>query len=102
MIYSPSSSEENRYEQTAYAIKAMAHPQRLKIVLLLSRQQELSVSQLLEELPIGQSLLSHHLKGMREKGVLGQRRQGKHIFYHLRDKTMGDYLRQLYTSMVVG
>lgn len=73
-------------EQAAYLLKAISQGTRLCVISLLSEQEELNVSQLVEELKCEQSLLSHHLTDMRAKGILNCRREGKNCYYSLKNK----------------
>ena len=73
-------------EEAAYVLKAIANGTRLCVISLLSKHDELNVSQLVEELKCEQSLLSHHLTDMRAKGILNCRRDGKNCYYSLKNK----------------
>ncbi len=73
-------------EQAAYTLKAISQGTRLCVISLLSEQEELNVSQLVEQLNCEQSLLSHHLTDMRAKGILNFRREGKNCYYSLKNK----------------
>jgi len=78
--------EVEKLEKVAFILKTIAHPMRLGIVKLLMKEDRLSVNEICEKLGIEQSLTSHHLSNMRLKGVLGNEREGKNIFYYLRLK----------------
>ena len=65
----------------AKVLKVISHPVRLEVIELLLAKGELSVGVIKDTLDIEQSLLSHHLTKMRQRGVLASSRQGKHIFY---------------------
>ena len=80
--------EQKKLEQAAYVLRCMAHPMRLGIIDLLEQRDRLTVSQLQEVLQIEQSLLSHHLTNMRDKGVLDTKREGKNVYYFLTDTTI--------------
>ena len=73
-------------EQAAYSLKAISQGTRLCVISLLAETEELSVSQMLEQLSCEQSLLSHHLTDMRAKGILNCRRDGKNCYYSLKNK----------------
>ncbi|VBB45080.1 Regulatory protein ArsR [uncultured Paludibacter sp.] len=73
-------------EDAAYTLRAISNGTRLRVISILSENEEMSVSQLVEELCCEQSLLSHHLTDMRAKGVLNLRREGKNSFYSLKNK----------------
>lgn len=65
------------------ALKVMADPTRVRILLLLGRE-ELAVAELQEILSIGQSTLSTHLAQLRQVGLVEDRKSGKHVRYSLR------------------
>ena len=73
-------------EQAAYSLKAISQGTRLCVISLLAETEELSVSQMVEQLNCEQSLLSHHLTDMRAKGILNCRRDGKNCYYSLKNK----------------
>ncbi len=75
-----------RMDEAAYTLKAISNGTRLCVISLLSEIEELSVSQIGEQLKCEQSLLSHHLTDMRAKGILNCRREGKNCFYSLKNK----------------
>jgi DNA-binding transcriptional ArsR family regulator len=80
--------ESDKLDRAAYVLKAVAHPTRINIIDLLDQEKELSVTELSELLQCEQSLLSHHLTNMRDKGILSVRRDGKNMYYSLTDKTI--------------
>ncbi|MFV0470872.1 MAG: ArsR/SmtB family transcription factor [Paludibacteraceae bacterium] len=73
-------------EDAAYTLRAISNGTRLRVISMLSEEDEMSVSQLVEALNCEQSLLSHHLTDMRAKGVLNLRREGKNSFYSLKNR----------------
>lgn len=60
--------------------KILADPTRLKVIAALDNGP-MSVTALLKEIPIAQNLLSHHLKVLREGGLVVGTRAGKSILY---------------------
>lgn len=80
--------EQKKLERAAYVLKCVAHPIRISIIDLLEQRERLSVGQLQEALQVEQSLLSHHLTNMRDKGIVETQREGKHVFYSLTDVTI--------------
>jgi len=73
----------NRAEEAAQLLKALANPQRLRVLCLLAGA-ELSVGQLNEALPdLSQSALSQHLAKLREEGMVRTRREAQTIWYAL-------------------
>jgi ArsR family transcriptional regulator len=65
------------------ALRALADPTRWEICRRLA-VEELCVCHLVEDMGMSQSLLSHHLKVLREAGLLEQRRHSYWTYYRLR------------------
>jgi DNA-binding transcriptional ArsR family regulator len=64
--------------------KALGHPVRLAIVDRLSKG-EASASDLLADLGISKANLSKHVSLLTHSGIVGSRRHGRRLFYHLID-----------------
>ncbi len=75
-----------RLNRVAEILKTLAHPVRLSIVESLQESRELTVKELQEITNIDQSLVSHHLIKMKDKGILHSERVGKNIYYSLVDQ----------------
>lgn len=72
----------------AEVLKTIAHPVRLSVIEILDERDTMTVSELQDHLGIEQSLLSHHLTKMKDRGILTGKREGKNIFYTLADNTL--------------
>lgn len=75
---------EEDIQQAAQAIKAIAHPLRLKILCVLG-DQEISVQDIVERVGTSQSNISQHLAILRDKGVLATRKDANRVFYRISD-----------------
>jgi ArsR family transcriptional regulator len=75
---------EEDIQQAAQAIKAIAHPLRLKILCVLG-DQEVSVQDIVEHVGTSQSNISQHLAILRDKGVLATRKDANRVFYRISD-----------------
>ena len=84
-------------ERIAYSLKAVAHPNRLAVICLLSRNDELSVSEICEQTGCSQALISHHLTDMLAKGILQIRREGRNAYYRLADDRVPNVMRCMMT-----
>lgn len=73
---------ENKYERNAKVFKALSDPNRLMIVEML-QNGERCACEILDDLNIGQSTLSHHMKILCESGLVKARREGKWMYYSL-------------------
>lgn len=72
-------------EVAARALKAIAHPLRLKILCVLG-ESELCVQDIVEEVGTSQSNISQHLAILRDKGVLTARKDANRVFYRVGDQ----------------
>lgn len=76
--------KEDDIRQASQAIKAIAHPLRLKILCVLG-EQEISVQDIVEQVGTSQSNISQHLAILRDKGVLSTRKEANRVFYRIGD-----------------
>ena len=71
--------------RTAHAVKAMAHPLRLRLLCILGTR-EMSVQDLtLRVQRTSQSNISQHLSHMLERSILANRKVGNQVLYRIRD-----------------
>ena len=75
-------------EAPTAALKALSEPHRWRIVELLSCE-ELCVCHLAEDLGIAQPLVSHHLKVLRDAGLVEPQRHRQWTYYRLRLDALG-------------
>jgi ubiquinone/menaquinone biosynthesis C-methylase UbiE/DNA-binding HxlR family transcriptional regulator len=75
-------------------LRAAADPNRLRILLLL-KEEELSVAELQEILVMGQSTISTHLSQLKRAGLVEDRRTGKSNKYRLSPSGAGGVLDEL-------
>lgn len=93
--------DEKKIDKAAYLLKAVAHPLRIRIIQMLNDNKELNVSAIYKNLNAEQSLISHHLINMRDKGILDIRRSGKNIYYFLVDSAAADVIECIYRSRII-
>ena len=67
------------------AMKAMAHPLRLKILCILGGSSEVSVQDIVERVGTSQSNISQHLSILRDKGILAFRKDANRVYYRIGD-----------------
>lgn len=79
---------------------ALSHPDRIRIIGLL-KSQEMDVNQLHDALEISQSRTSQHLKLLKFCGIVDERKEGKHVFYKLKNKKVGKVLETALQAQLV-
>jgi predicted transcriptional regulator len=87
--------DENIYlEELLDFFKALADPNRLKIVALLAKDS-LSVEQLAEMLRVNSSTVSHHLAKLYKVGLVSARAEGYYSVYQLNFEALTDMSQRL-------
>ena len=85
-------------ELAAHAMKAIAHPLRLKILCVLG-EQEVNVQEIVDAVGTSQSNISQHLGVLRDKGIVNWRKDGNRVFYKVADGrtlTLIGMMREVY------
>jgi ArsR family transcriptional regulator, arsenate/arsenite/antimonite-responsive transcriptional repressor len=76
-------------DQLAAQFKALADPTRVAIVNHLSAASEVCVCNLTAAFELSQPTISHHLKILREAGLVEARRRGTWAYYRLVPQAIG-------------
>lgn len=79
----------------AMRFRALGDETRLRILEQLA-SGERSVSDLMARLDLGQSLMSHHLRILRESGLVTDRREGRWIHYSIAEPALAACRLALY------
>jgi len=72
-------------DRLASVFKALADPTRLRILAELAAGEQ-CVHAMAEALEMNQPAVSHQLRLLKDRGLVRQRRAGRHVFYALDDK----------------
>ena len=82
--FMPTLTEEEAMTQ-ARLLKALADPTRLRILSLLSRYEgEVCVFEIVESFTLEQPTISHHLRILRDAGLVDCRKKGLWAYYYVR------------------
>ncbi|WP_062269408.1 ArsR/SmtB family transcription factor [Endozoicomonas arenosclerae] len=81
--------------EAAKLLKVLANPNRLMTVCMLL-EEELSVGELNQRLPLSQSALSQHLAVLREEGLVATRKEAQVVYYRLARPEARKILAALY------
>lgn len=83
-------------ERLAADLQLIGHPIRIQLLDMLARNAgKVCVCDLEGNLPVKQPTVSHHLRILREGGLVDAEKQGQWMYYHVR----GDALRALRTRV---
>ncbi|WP_024297719.1 ArsR/SmtB family transcription factor [Methylomicrobium lacus] len=80
----PTAYDDNDINRAARCIKAMSHPLRLKILCVLGTNS-VSVQDIVDQVGTSQSNISQHLAILREKNILGSKKEANRVYYYIDD-----------------
>lgn len=93
----PQKDIRNDLRKLSELLKALADETRLTILAML-RDGEMCVCEIMDVLPFSQPAVSHHLKILRQAGLITDKRDGKWIYYYLDPEAIraaGELLQEL-------
>jgi DNA-binding transcriptional ArsR family regulator len=82
----------DKLEMAASKLRAIAHPMRIAIIDLLTANPKLTVTQIYTRLNLEQASASHHLNILKNKGLLESKRDGKMIYYALKQTHLSEVI----------
>lgn len=82
----------SKLELAASKLRAISHPMRIAIIELLANGEKLNVTEIYEALNIEQATASHHLNILKNKDVLVSKREGKKIYYSIKNMTLTEII----------
>lgn len=82
------------YSDLLKSLKVIAEPNRLRTICFL-KEKERCVCEIIEALSIPANLASHHLKALKNAGLLTSLRKGKYIFYKIDRKGLNAFLSEI-------
>jgi DNA-binding transcriptional ArsR family regulator len=80
--------------RAARCLKAMSHPLRLKILCILGNNS-ISVQDIVEQVGTSQSNISQHLSILREKNILGSKKEANRVYYFIDDERMLQLIKMM-------
>lgn len=80
--------------QTVKFLKIISEENRLKILCLL-RENEKCVCDIWQYFDLAQNLVSHHLKVLKDFGLISSRQEGLNVIYSIKKKAIKKYLKLL-------
>lgn len=79
--------------------RLLGNKNRLR-VLYLCQEMAVSVGDIVNELQQSQSLVSHHLKYLRDEGLIKANREGKRMLYQVKDKRVQCILKDMKAHVI--
>jgi ArsR family transcriptional regulator len=75
--------------------KALADPTRRRMIACLRELGAMNCSQLVENFPLSQPTISHHIKTLESAGVISIRRDGQFHILTLEEPRLAEFARQV-------
>lgn len=80
--------------ELAELFDSLSDPTRIQIILLLTEEDEIGVSELVAKLNLSKSAVSHQLRGMRDRRIIRTRKQGRNVFVCLDDRHVAELFQR--------
>ncbi len=85
--------DEHTAAHVAELFRSFSDTSRVRILSVLI-EQEMNVGPLAQTVGISESAVSHHLRGLRQMGLVKARRDGKEVYYRVDDEHLITLFRQ--------
>ena len=69
-----------RWHGLARVFSALGDEQRQRILLMFERDEELTIKDIFEACPLSRTAVTHHVRVLREAGVLSAEKRGKEVY----------------------
>jgi DNA-binding transcriptional ArsR family regulator len=89
----PQQQQRPLYEIKANLFKGLAHPLRIRALEILAEADEVSVTEILDEMGLEPSHLSQHLAVLRRYGLVVSERRASAVYYRLAYPQVAELLR---------
>ena len=68
------------WEGLAQVFTALGDEHRQRILLMFHRAQELTIKDIAEQVPLSRTAVTHHIRTLRDSGVLTAEKRGKEVY----------------------
>jgi ArsR family transcriptional regulator len=98
-VKSPDAKTLNIFREAIPLLQVLADATRQDIILALAENESLNVNQLAERLPLSRPAISHHLKSLKQTGLIDMEQRGTGNYYFLTLKESVNMLKELLSSI---
>jgi DNA-binding transcriptional ArsR family regulator len=64
----------------AQVFTALGDEHRQRILLMFGKNEELTIKDIVEQVPLSRTAVTHHIRALRQAGVLSAEKRGKEVF----------------------
>ena len=76
-------------ERIAPMFKALGDPVRLRMASMIAAKPELCVCEITPAFDLSSGTISHHLKTLRDAGIVDSERRGTYVYYRIQPTALG-------------
>jgi len=80
-----STVESKKIDSLVSILKIVTEPNRLKLLCILQKGEH-CVCEIMKQINLSQSLISHHLKDLKNIGIIQDEKRGLYVYYSLTDE----------------
>lgn len=91
----------NFFKSVSEFFGILSNPDRIRILGLI-KQEEMDVNEIHNALGIAQSRVSQHLKLLKLNSLVTERREGKHVFYKVKNKNISKVVETAFQMQMLG
>ncbi len=85
----------NIFRKSIPIFQALSDCTRQQIILLLAENDELNVNEISDRLPLSRPAVSHHLKALKQAGIIDSNQKGTGNYYYLTLKESVELMKKL-------
>lgn len=89
-------TSQNHIVESAVLLKSLGHPIRLRIIISLSENTLMTVTQLSHDLGVDQPVMSLHLAILRKQDIIKVKKEGKTSLYSIADISIKQIVNLVY------
>lgn len=86
------------FTQAAECLKTIAHADRLAIIDYLLEQKKACVGEIAEHCQLQPHMASEHLSLLKDRGYLQSRRDGRKVFYAIKERALESIMNCIHTK----
>src|SRR5687768_13814144 len=84
-----------KWHGLAKVFSALGDEQRQRILLMFARGEELTIKEIFDGCPLSRTAVTHHVRVLREAGVLSAEKRGKEVFLKPNPPTVIEAMNRL-------
>lgn len=93
-VMEPINLTESDIEELSKVFQTLSDPSRLRIIEILTQDENITVSEIAERVNLSVSSVSHQLSKLKDRGFVGAKKIGRKAIYRVKDDCIYSILRR--------